>query len=64
MDIAPTILTLLGVTPAGMQGVPLTEALPTPTSSQQATRTAQIRTLTPVIAALGAESRAEVAAGQ
>jgi arylsulfatase A-like enzyme len=64
MDIAPTILTLLGVTPAGMQGVPLTEALPAPTSSQQASRTAQIRTLTPVIAALSAESRAEVAAGQ
>jgi arylsulfatase A-like enzyme len=64
IDIAPTILTLLGVTPAGMQGVPLADALSAPTSSQQASRTAQISTLTPIIAALSAESRADVAAGQ
>jgi hypothetical protein len=64
IDIAPTILTLLGVTAAGMQGVPLANALSAPTASQRATRTAQIRTLTPVINALSAESRADIVAGQ
>jgi arylsulfatase A-like enzyme len=64
MDIAPTILSLMGVTPTGMQGVPLTEAMAAPTKPQQSARTAQNATLRPVINALAAESQAEIAAGQ
>jgi hypothetical protein len=64
MDIAPTILTLMGVPPTGMQGVPLAEAMAAPTNRQQTTRAAQNRTLGPLIDIMAAESRAEIAAGQ
>jgi len=64
MDIAPTVLSLLNVPSTGMQGSVLADAVTGATASQQATQTAQGRTLWPVISALKAESRLETSAGQ
>jgi hypothetical protein len=64
VDIAPTVLSLLNVPSTGMQGSVLADAVTGATASQQATQTAQGRTLWPVISALKAESRLETSAGQ
>lgn len=64
MDIAPTVLSLMGITPTGMRGVPLTDGMLSATTAQRDARSAQTAKLTPVIQALYAESHAEVRAGQ
>jgi arylsulfatase A-like enzyme len=64
VDIAPTVLSLLGVPSTGMQGSMLADAVTAATPSQQATQTAQGRTVWPVISALKAESRLETQAKQ
>jgi arylsulfatase A-like enzyme len=53
-DIAPTILTDMGVPPTGMDGNVLADALVRPPSSLQQSRTAEIRWLDPVMSALKA----------
>lgn len=64
IDIAPTVLTLMGASPLGMQGVPLAEGMTKASAAAQSARQAQSKTLAPVIAALSAQSRAEVKAGR
>lgn len=64
MDIAPTLLTLMGVRPAGMEGVPLADGMRSPTTAMKSGQAAQARALQPVINALWHESNAEVAAGK
>jgi arylsulfatase A-like enzyme len=64
MDIAPTALTLLNAPVTGMQGVALADALQRPSILQRTNQQTQGAVLRPVVSALQAESRAEVAAGQ
>lgn len=54
-DIAPTLLTDMGVKPTGMQGNVLTEALSNSTTAAQKSRQAEIRLTTPVVNALIAQ---------
>jgi arylsulfatase A-like enzyme len=61
IDIAPTILTLLGVAPSGMQGVALADVFQRPAPAPRAAQQAQGRTLRPVVSALQAESHLELA---
>jgi hypothetical protein len=51
-DVAPTVLADLGVSPAGMEGHVLSEALLQPGSTAQRTRTAEINQLAPDLTAL------------
>lgn len=64
MDIAPTVLSLMHTSYAGMQGTPLANAMdvtsPAAMARQQAVRNVRL----PVVSALQAESRLELAAGQ
>ncbi|MGI8968172.1 MAG: alkaline phosphatase family protein [Chloroflexota bacterium] len=64
MDIAPTALTLMGIAPDGMQGVPLADGMLNPTTAVSTASQSQSSQLQPVISALSAESRAEIAAGR
>lgn len=63
-DIAPTVLTLMGVPPAGMTGLPLADAMQHPSASLRRAQLTQSTVLRPVVASLQQESRLEVAAGQ
>lgn len=51
-DVAPTVLTDMGVSPTGMEGDALTEALLKPTPAEKKARAAEARMLAPVAAAL------------
>jgi arylsulfatase A-like enzyme len=62
MDIAPTLLTLLGDPDTGMRGVPLADAFKSPSAAQKKSQQAQGASVGPVVAALQQESRREVAA--
>lgn len=64
MDIAPTALTMMGIAPTGMQGIPLADAMEHPTLAQQADQSAEIKAVSPVVASLQAEAAAELARGQ
>jgi hypothetical protein len=59
IDIAPTALSLLGVSPEGMQGVPLADAMESPAPSLEAAQRAQARALRPLVRSLQEESRLE-----
>lgn len=61
MDIAPTVLNLLGTSPGSMRGLPLADALVQSTPAQQAAQKAEGNTLGPLVDALRAESHAEFA---
>ena len=51
-DVAPTVLTDMGVSPTGMEGDALTEALLRSTKAEKKVRAAEARMLAPVAAAL------------
>jgi hypothetical protein len=55
-DVAPTILTDMGVTPSGMEGHVLTEALSRADPADAKARAAEIATLLPIVKALKGES--------
>jgi len=59
MDIAPTVLTVLGIKPAGMQGTPLADALSSSTQAMKAAQRSQGAKMVPVVTALQRESRLE-----
>jgi Type I phosphodiesterase / nucleotide pyrophosphatase len=58
-DIAPTVLSVMGVQPAGMHGLILADSLRTPTLDERNSQAQLAVTLRPVIAAMQAESRLE-----
>ena len=60
-DLAPTLLTDMGVAPTGMQGRALTEALSAPSASDERSRSIEIAQMKPLMAALMAQGRAEIA---
>ncbi|MGH2441643.1 MAG: alkaline phosphatase family protein [Chloroflexota bacterium] len=57
-DIAPTVLTDMGVTPTGMDGTPLTQALTQSTPAQLKARAAEQQYLGPVANALSSADQA------
>jgi type I phosphodiesterase/nucleotide pyrophosphatase len=61
-DIAPTVLSLMGIQPKGMQGVQLAGALKSPPAWMWTKQNAQGRVLWPVVSALTLESERELAA--
>lgn len=61
MDIAPTLLTLLGIGPSRVDGVVLADALAVPTGEQQRAQDALGDTLTSHQRAIIAQSEAEIA---
>lgn len=56
-DIAPTVLADMGVTPVGMEGKVLAEALTNPSAAQKAARQAEIASVQPVVAGLAAQEK-------
>jgi arylsulfatase A-like enzyme len=56
-DVAPTALADLGVTPTGMEGVPLTEALVQPTRTARTARAAARSRIASMVTALRTQSR-------
>lgn len=62
-DIAPTALSLMGIDPTGMAGVPLADAMLHPSKSQTKKQKAVAATLQPVVSALKNEARLEIQAG-
>lgn len=62
VDIAPTILALLGITPAGMDGIVLSDAMEAPSPDAAAIQEALARRLRPLQDALMAASRRDRAA--
>lgn len=56
-DVAPTILTLLGASPRGMDGIPLNNALAAPSASLATQQLAQGEKLTPFVQALRTQSK-------
>lgn len=63
IDVAPTALQLLGITPHGMQGTVLADAMQSPPSWAVNRQRAATQQLQPVIQALQNESHLEVTAG-
>jgi hypothetical protein len=61
MDIAPTVLSLLGIEPKGMQGVQLADAFTHAPAWMWTKQQSQGRVLRPVVTALKAESQRELA---
>jgi hypothetical protein len=59
-DIAPTVLTDMGVKPTGMSGRVLTEALEQPSSAAQRARSTEIQQLWPVVSALSSQSKQDL----
>jgi hypothetical protein len=51
-DVAPTVLADMGVTPIGMEGHTLADALANPTAAEERARAAEIRQIGPVVRAL------------
>jgi arylsulfatase A-like enzyme len=64
IDIAPTVLQLMGISHQGMQGIPLADALQAPPSWTVQWQQAASKRLMPVVTALQQESRLELAAGR
>jgi arylsulfatase A-like enzyme len=60
-DIAPTALTLMGVSHDGMQGIPLADAIQSATAQEWAQEQSLGAQLRPVTNALRTEAAAEVA---
>jgi Type I phosphodiesterase / nucleotide pyrophosphatase len=58
-DVAPTVLTDMGVSPTGMEGHALTDALTASTAVDRRLRTVEVGQLSPITSALAAASRAE-----
>lgn len=56
-DVAPTVLTDMGVTPTGMSGHVLADALTNPTAAAQQARNQEVGWLTPIVDALSAEDK-------
>jgi arylsulfatase A-like enzyme len=56
-DVAPTVLTDMGVTPTGMEGHVLTDALEHPLATDQKTRATEVQQLGPVANALSSEDK-------
>jgi arylsulfatase A-like enzyme len=59
IDIAPTVLSLMGIPPTGMRGVPLADALISPGRSADSAQQEAEKTLRPIVASLKLESRIE-----
>lgn len=57
IDVAPTVLTAMGVQPRGMEGSVLAEALGNPSEALQHARSNELRALTPVVRALAAADK-------
>jgi hypothetical protein len=64
IDVAPTLLQLMGISHKGMQGIPLADALKAPPSWTRQWQQATSKQLMPVVAALQQESKLELAAGR
>jgi arylsulfatase A-like enzyme len=64
IDVAPTVLQLMGISHSGMQGIPLADALKAPPHWTQQWQQAVSKQLMPVVTALQQESRLELAAGR
>ncbi|HEX6508315.1 MAG TPA: alkaline phosphatase family protein [Chloroflexota bacterium] len=54
-DVAPTVLTVMGVSPAGMEGHALADALVQPPASTVTARNGEIQSLQPIVDALTAQ---------
>lgn len=63
IDIAPTVLQVMGASHKGMQGIPLADALDTPPPWTVQWQQAASKRLMPVVTALQQQSRLELAAG-
>jgi arylsulfatase A-like enzyme len=61
VDVAPTVLTLLGIQPDRMDGVVLADALSRPTDQQQSAQDHLATSLKEYQAALMARSKADIA---
>ena len=59
MDITPTVLSLLGASSAPMQGVPLADAMKTPSAALVQARQSEIDTLAGVVTAMRKEASLE-----
>jgi arylsulfatase A-like enzyme len=59
-DIAPTALALMGISPTGMQGKILADAMTSPAGWEQSARKAEIAKIGPLISALAAQDRYEM----
>jgi Type I phosphodiesterase / nucleotide pyrophosphatase len=64
IDVAPTVLQLMGISHSEMQGIPLADALKAPPHWTQQWQQAVSKQLMPVVTALQQESRLELAAGR
>jgi hypothetical protein len=64
MDIAPTALTLMGISPSPMSGVPVTDVMQRPPGRLLARQRALGRAVRPVVGALQRESAQELARGE
>jgi hypothetical protein len=64
IDVAPTVLQLMGISHSGMQGIPLADALKAPPRWTRQWQQAASKQLMPVVTALQQESRLELAAGR
>jgi arylsulfatase A-like enzyme len=62
VDIAPTALTLLGISPERMDGIVLSDALESPTTTQLHTQITVNSELIPLVEALKAQSEADLSA--
>ena len=62
VDIAPTVLTLLGIRPERMDGIVLSDALESPTTTQLHTQITVNSELMPLVDALRAQSEADLKA--
>jgi hypothetical protein len=62
IDVAPTVIQLMGGSRTRMQGIPLADAMTAPPSWAALAQKAAARNLMPVVAALQTESRLETAA--
>ncbi len=63
IDVAPTALQAMGITPYGMQGVVLADALTSPPPDAPWRQAQMSNQLVPVVAAMQAESHLELSAG-
>lgn len=63
IDVAPTILQLMGASHKGMQGIPLADALTAPPSWAVQRQRAASKQLMPVVTSLQQQSRRELGAG-
>jgi hypothetical protein len=62
-DIAPTALALMGISPTGMSGVPLADAMLHPSPAERARQRAVASRLGPIVSSLKQEARLELQAG-